>query len=123
MGYASNPEASRDAFDASGWLKTGDLGYVTDEGDIFLVDRKKDMIKYLNYQVAPSELEAFILKLEGVKQVCVVGIPDIISGDLAAAVVVKEQNSFINEQDIVDSVARESTIWLIIIFCPYNIFL
>lgn len=107
LGYANNPEATRNAFDSDGWLKTGDLGYFTEEGEIFIVDRKKDMIKYLNYQVAPSELETFILKIEGVKIVCVVGIPDIISGDLAAAVVVKDKNSYLNEQDIIDEVARQ----------------
>lgn len=107
LGYAGNPEATRNAFDRSGWLKSGDLGYLTEEGEVFIVDRKKDMIKYLNYQVAPSELETFIQKMEGVKIVCVVGIPDMIAGDLAAAVVVKEKNSFINEQDIVDEVARK----------------
>jgi long-subunit acyl-CoA synthetase (AMP-forming) len=56
LGYANNPEETRNAFD-NGWLKTGDLGYFTDDGEIFIVDRKKEMIKYLNYQVAPSELE------------------------------------------------------------------
>lgn len=65
------------------------------------------MIKYLNYQVAPSELEGFVQKIEGVKRVCVVGIPDIISGDLAAAVIVKEINSFLSEQDVIDEVASK----------------
>lgn len=107
LGYANNPEASRNAFDEAGWLKTGDLGYFTEEGEVFVVDRKKDMIKYLNYQVAPSELETFIQKIEGVKVVCVVGIPDIISGDLAAAIVIKEKNSFLLEQDVVDEIASQ----------------
>lgn len=110
MGYANNAEATRNAFDASGWLKTGDLGYLTAEGDIFIVDRKKDMIKYLNYQVAPSELELCIQKMEGVKAVCVVGIPDIISGDLAAAVVVKDSKSFLTEQDVVDEIASKVSV-------------
>jgi 4-coumarate--CoA ligase len=107
MGYAGKPEETREAFDVHGWLRTGDLGYFTVDGEIFIVDRKKEMIKYLNYQVAPSEIEACILKIEGVKGVCVVGIPDILAGDLAAAVVVKEGNSFLTEQDIIDEVASE----------------
>lgn len=107
LGYANNPEASRQAFDSSGWLTTGDLGYFTEDGEIFIVDRKKDMIKYLNYQVAPSELETFIQNIEGVKAVCVVGIPDMISGDLAAAMIVKERNSFLLEQDVIDDVTRK----------------
>ncbi|CRK91364.1 CLUMA_CG005037, isoform A [Clunio marinus] len=106
IGYANNPEATKSSFDAYGWYKTGDLGYITVDGEIFVIDRKKEMIKYLNYQVAPSELETFIQKIEGVKTVCVVGIPDYISGDLASAIVVKEENSYLTEQDIVDEVTR-----------------
>lgn len=108
LGYANNEEATRNAFDAIGWLKTGDLGYLTEEGDVFIVDRKKDMIKYLNYQVAPSELELCIQKMEGVKVVCVVGIPDIISGDLPAAVIVKEPKSFLTEKDVIDQIASKN---------------
>lgn len=107
IGYASNPQETKNSFDSSGWLKTGDLGYVTEDGEVFIVDRKKDMIKYMNYQVAPSELEAFITKMEGVINVCVVGIPDMISGDLAAAVIVKDSNSLLTEQDVVDDVASK----------------
>lgn len=107
LGYASNPEVTRNSFDNSGWLKTGDLGYFTEDGEVFVVDRKKDMIKYMNYQVAPSELEAFIGKMEGVLNVCVVGIPDMISGDLAAAAIVKDSNSLLTEQDVIDEVASK----------------
>lgn len=107
LGYAGNPDETRQAFDVHGWLKTGDLGYFSEDGEIFVVDRKKEMIKYLNYQVAPSELEGCILQIEGVRAVCVVGIPDILVGDLAAAVIVKERNSFLIEQDIIDEIASE----------------
>lgn len=107
LGYANNIEDTKNAFDHEGWLKTGDLGYITEIGEIFVVDRKKDMIKYLNYQVAPSEIEAFINGIEGINAVCVVGIPDIISGDLAAALIVKDRNSHLTEQDIVDEVSSK----------------
>lgn len=104
LGYANNMEDTKNAFDSQGWYKTGDLGYITEEGDIFIVDRKKDMIKYLNYQVAPSELENFISGINGILSVCVVGIPDMISGDLAAAVIVKDFNNALTEQDVIDEV-------------------
>lgn len=106
LGYANNIEETKNAFDSEGWFKTGDLGYITAEGDIFIVDRKKDMIKYLNYQVAPSELENFISGIDGVLSVCVVGIPDMISGDLATAVIVKDFNNALTEQDVIDEVTR-----------------
>ncbi|XP_070492631.1 uncharacterized protein [Chironomus tepperi] len=111
LGYANNEEGTRNAFDPEGWLKTGDLGYLTEDGEIFIVDRKKDMIKYLNYQVAPSEIEAFVNGIDGVSVACIVGIPDMISGDLPAAVVIKEVNSEITEQDIIDEVARNFPIF------------
>lgn len=113
LGYASNAEATRSAFDSAGWLKTGDLGYFTEDGEIFVVDRKKDMIKYLNYQVAPSELENCIQKMEGVKMVCVVGIPDMISGDLAAAMIVKGNSSLLTEQDVVDEIASMKSLTIV----------
>jgi acyl-CoA synthetase (AMP-forming)/AMP-acid ligase II len=107
LGYANNPEETKGAFDSAGWFKTGDLGYISEMGEIFIVDRKKDMIKYLNYQVAPSEIEGLIGKIAGITSVCVVGIPDMISGDLAAAIIVKDKNSLLTEQDVVDEVASE----------------
>lgn len=108
LGYANQPEETRNAFDEQGWFKTGDLGYFNEECELFLVDRKKEMIKYLNYQVAPSELEIHISRIEGIVAVCVVGIKDILSGDLPAAVVVKQANSSLEEIDILDEVARKS---------------
>jgi acyl-CoA synthetase (AMP-forming)/AMP-acid ligase II len=105
LGYANNIGDTKNAFDNEGWFKTGDLGYISEDGDIYVVDRKKDMIKYLNYQVAPSELENFIVGIKGVLSVCVVGIPDMISGDLAAAIIVKDKNSDLTEQDVIDDVA------------------
>lgn len=109
LGYANKSDETRNAFDEQGWFKTGDLGYFTEDGEIFIVDRKKEMIKYLNYQVSPSELESHISKMDGVVAVCVVGIPDIISGDLATAVVVKHQKSSLEEIYIHDEVTRESS--------------
>jgi 4-coumarate--CoA ligase len=106
LGYANNLQETQNAFDKEGWFKTGDLGYINDEGDIFIVDRKKDMIKYLNYQVAPSELENFIITIDGVLTVCVVGIIDMLSGELAVAVIVKDINSKLTEQDVIDEVSR-----------------
>lgn len=106
LGYANNMEDTKNAFDSEGWFKTGDLGYISEEGDIFIVDRKKDMIKYLNYQVAPSELENFIIRIDGVLSCCVVGIPDMITGDLATAVIVKDFKSALTEQDVIEEVAR-----------------
>ncbi|XP_007017974.2 PREDICTED: 4-coumarate--CoA ligase-like 5 isoform X2 [Theobroma cacao] len=60
-GYFSNPEATASTLDSEGWLKTGDICYIDDDGFIFVVDRLKELIKYKGYQVPPAELEALLL--------------------------------------------------------------
>lgn len=104
LGYTEHCDEYEAAYDSEGWFKTGDLGYITEDGEIFYLDRKKEVYKYMNYQVFPSELESWIIKMEGVKSVCVVGVRDSVAGCLGAAVVVKERNSFITEQNIIDEI-------------------
>lgn len=97
------------AFDAEGWFRTGDIGYFDSEVELFLVDRKKDMIKYKSHQLAPSELEQFIKKQFDVQDIVVVGVPaeeDI--GFLPAAVVIKLPNSTITEKDIIKAITGNS---------------
>ncbi|KAG4065349.1 hypothetical protein HA402_012294 [Bradysia odoriphaga] len=105
IGYCNNKEETETAVDSTGWLKTGDLGYVTESGEIFLVDRKKEVFDQMNYTVYPSEIESYIRGIKGVKQVCVVGIRQL-DGWRGAAVVVKEANSSVTEKEIVDEVHR-----------------
>ncbi|KAH8888089.1 4-coumarate-CoA ligase [Thozetella sp. PMI_491] len=75
-GYWNNPEATTSAFTRCGeWFKTGDLGCRRD-GKFFIVDRKKEMIKYKGLQVAPAELEALLLSHPNIKDAAVIGVPD-----------------------------------------------
>ncbi len=74
-GYWNNPEASAAAL-RGGWLHTGDLGYVDDEGYLYVVDRKKDMLISGGLNVYPAELERLIANVPGVVEVAVVGVPD-----------------------------------------------
>ncbi|CDZ96714.1 Acyl-CoA synthetase [Phaffia rhodozyma] len=73
-GYLGNPEATRDTIDSDGWLKTGDIARVDPNGYFWLVDRRKELIKYNGHQVAPAELEILLLTHPGVADVGVVGI-------------------------------------------------
>ncbi|KAK5154346.1 hypothetical protein LTR04_006054 [Oleoguttula sp. CCFEE 6159] len=74
-GYFKDPEATANAFTAEGWFRTGDVG-LRKNGMFYIVDRKKELIKYKGLQVAPAELEALLLGLEKVQDVAVIGIPD-----------------------------------------------
>lgn len=105
LGYYGNEEATAAAFDEDGFVWTGDIGYFDEDGYLYVVDRKKDMFKYLGYQVSPTELENFLNENPNIKTACVVGISDPIVGDLPAAVVVKREGCEISEQEIFDSIA------------------
>src|SRR5439155_10783019 len=61
QGYLGRADATALTIDPEGWLHTGDVGYVDDDGDVFIVDRVKELIKYKGLQVAPAELEAILL--------------------------------------------------------------
>jgi acyl-CoA synthetase (AMP-forming)/AMP-acid ligase II len=87
-GYLGNPGATTEAIDADGWLKTGDLGYVDGEGNVFVVDRLKELIKVSAYGVAPAELEAVLLTHPNVADAAVVGRPDEERGEVPVAAVV-----------------------------------
>ncbi|MCM3571525.1 AMP-binding protein, partial [Neobacillus mesonae] len=61
QGYLNNEEATRETLLDDGWLRTGDVARVADNGHVYIVDRAKEVIKYKGYQVAPAELEALLL--------------------------------------------------------------
>lgn len=90
QGYLNQPEATAEAIDHEGWLRTGDIGWVDDEGYFTIVDRLKEMIKYKGYQVAPAELEAVLLSHPAVADVAVIPSPDDEAGEVAKAFVVLE---------------------------------
>ncbi|XP_046561707.1 4-coumarate--CoA ligase 1-like [Haliotis rubra] len=103
-GYLSNPVATRAMITEDGWMKTGDVGYVDDDGFLFIVDRLKELIKYKGFQVAPAELEDMLLSHPGVADVGVIGIPDVEAGELPKAFVVRKPGSRTTEQELQDFV-------------------
>ncbi|WP_434666062.1 AMP-binding protein [Paraburkholderia sp. A3BS-1L] len=86
-GYWGAPEATAEVL-VDGWLRTGDLARVDEEGFIYLVDRKKDMIISGGFNVYPNEVEAAIYRHPDVLEACVVGVPDDKWGEAVKAVVV-----------------------------------
>jgi acyl-CoA synthetase (AMP-forming)/AMP-acid ligase II len=86
-GYLGRPEETRATIDAAGWMHTGDIAYVDDEGFIFIVDRLKELIKYKGYQIAPAQLEGVLLTHPAVADAVVVGVPDEEAGEVPKAFV------------------------------------
>ncbi|XP_001656167.2 probable 4-coumarate--CoA ligase 1 [Aedes aegypti] len=74
LGYLYNQEATDEIMTDDGWVCSGDIGYFDKDSFLFLVDRKKEIIKYKNYQISPAEIEAVIEQLPEVAHVCVVGL-------------------------------------------------
>lgn len=73
-GYYNNPTATSEAIDADGWYRTGDIGYVDDNDNIFITDRLKELIKYNGFQVPPAQLEALLIGHPAVVDVAVIGV-------------------------------------------------
>ena len=92
-GYLNNDEATRHTVDDEGWLHTGDIGVVDEDGFFQIVDRLKELIKYKGFQVAPAELEALLINHPDVQDVAVIGVPDEECGELPKAYVVPAGDS------------------------------
>ena len=86
-GYWRNPEATAAAFTTDGYMKTGDIGYLDEEGYLFLVDRKKDIIIRGGENISAAEVEAAIYACEGVSEAAVFGVPDERLGEVPVAII------------------------------------
>ncbi|RFU76192.1 acetyl- synthetase [Trichoderma arundinaceum] len=93
LGYLDNEKETKEAFMEDGWLRTGDLMEFRKSNNghehLFIVDRVKEMIKVRGMQVSPTELEALLSRHPGVADVCVVPLPDSVSGELPLAFIVR----------------------------------
>lgn len=98
--YYGDEENTIKTMDSEGWIRTGDVGHFDAEGFLYLIDRQKEILKYFSSQVSPSELESVLMQHPGVANVCVVGIPDDLAGDLPAAVIVKSTTTDVTADDI-----------------------
>jgi len=105
-GYLGNPEATAATIDADGWLHTGDVGYVDQDGDVFIVDRVKELIKYKGMQVAPAELEAILLGHPAVADAAVIPSPDEEAGEVPKAFVVLKVAGSTSADDIMAFVSE-----------------
>ncbi len=99
-GYLNRDEATAETIVEDGWLRTGDLCMIDDDGELHLQDRLKELIKYKGFQVAPAEVEAALLTVDGVADCAVLGKRDDEAGELPVAFVVRSPGSDVSGEDI-----------------------
>jgi acyl-CoA synthetase (AMP-forming)/AMP-acid ligase II len=87
-GYLNQPEATAQTIDPDGWLHSGDIAVVGDDGQLRIVDRVKELIKYKGYQVAPAELEGVLLTHPAIVDAAVIPLPDVEAGEVPKCFVV-----------------------------------
>jgi len=85
-GYWNRPEATAEAIDAEGWFHSGDVGYLDEDGFLFICDRLKDMVISGGENVYPAEVESVLFKHDAIAEVAVLGLPDEKWGEAVTAV-------------------------------------
>ncbi len=100
-GYLNRPEENEITL-REGWLYTGDLAKMDEEGYFYIVDRKKEIIKYKGYTIAPAEVEAALYEHPAVKECAVVGEPDDITGELPKAYVVLKPGCSTGKEELIE---------------------
>nr|XP_054926415.1 uncharacterized protein LOC126531871 [Dermacentor andersoni] len=117
-GYYKRPKETAELFDEEGWCLSGDAGYYDDDGRLYIFDRLKQMIKCMDKQVVPVELEDLLLRqhVDEIAEVCVVGLPHSDYGEAPAAAVVLTENGCMQElptlaERIKDTVASNLAVY------------
>jgi acyl-CoA synthetase (AMP-forming)/AMP-acid ligase II len=99
--YFEDPEATRQAIDEEGWLRTGDIGVLGKDGNLRITDRKKDMYIVGGFNAYPAEIEGIVLRHPKVAQVAVVGVPDERLGEVGVAFVVPREDDTLDPDELV----------------------
>src|ERR1700739_1560490 len=101
LGYPDDSRATGAAIDPDGWLHTGDIGTVDDAGNLRITDRLKDMYICGGFNVYPAEVEQALMRLDGVAELAVIGVPDERLGEGGQAFVVQRPDAGLDEQDVI----------------------
>lgn len=102
QGYFGNEAMTRETIEPDGWLHTGDLARMDEDGCIFIVDRKKDMILTAGFNVYPAEIERVLAGHPAVALVAVGSVDDEMKGELAKAYIVLKAGAQATEQEIIE---------------------
>jgi acyl-CoA synthetase (AMP-forming)/AMP-acid ligase II len=106
LGYWKNPDATKETIRPDGWLRTGDIASMDEDGYVTILDRAKEMIKYKGYQVAPAELESLVMEHPAVLDAAVIPKADFESGEVPKAFVVLKEGQQATAEDIMAFVAE-----------------
>jgi len=98
-GYHRRPEETEEAL-RGGWMHSGDIGYLDDDGFLYIVDRKKDMILRGGENIYPAEIENILYRHPSVAEAAVVGAPDAVYGESVVAFVVRKEGTDLNEAEV-----------------------
>jgi acyl-CoA synthetase (AMP-forming)/AMP-acid ligase II len=104
-GYWKRPQETKDCLSEDGWLLTGDIGHLDEDGYLHLLERKKEMIKYKGYQVAPAELEAILHEHPAVLDAAVIPKADVEGGEIPKAFVVLREGFEASPEELMAFVA------------------
>ncbi|OVA02851.1 AMP-dependent synthetase/ligase [Macleaya cordata] len=106
-GYLNDMDATASTIDVEGWLHTGDIGYVDDDEEIFIVDRVKELIKFKGFQVPPAELEALLLSHPSIADAAVVPQKDNVAGEVPVAFIVRSKGLELTEEAVKEFIAKQ----------------
>jgi long-chain acyl-CoA synthetase len=106
-GYWQDPEATAAALTPDGWLRTGDVGVADEDGNLWIVDRAKDLIIVSGFNVYPAEVEEVLLEHPGVEAVAVVGVPHPHVGEAVKAFVVAVPGHHLEEDELIEHCATD----------------
>jgi long-chain acyl-CoA synthetase len=100
QGYFKKPEETADAI-RDGWFYTGDIGYMDEDGYLFIVDRKKDMIIAGGYNIYPRDIDEVLFEHPKIQEACAVGIPDPYRGETVKAFIVTKPGEALNDEEVI----------------------
>jgi long-chain acyl-CoA synthetase len=108
VGYYKRPDETREVL-RGGWLHTGDVGYLDEDGYLFITDRIKDMIIKGGYNIYPSEIEGYLEEHPAIAEVSVIGIPDEKYGEAVLAFVVRAPGQNLSPQEVIEFAQAKMT--------------
>lgn len=108
-GYWNREEATKEALDEDGWLRTGDIAVIQEDGYIRIVDRKKDMILVSGFNVYPNEIEDVLSNMPGVLQSAAIGIPDEKAGEAIKVFITPKPGESLTKDDVIAYMRKNLT--------------